>query len=329
MRYLYDESNNPVGFGMQYPTETKWENYYFAKNVQGDIVAIYRYDYDASTQKPYGTLIATYQYDPWGNPQGIKDASGKTIAQTANHVATYNPFRYRGYRYDGDTGLYYLQSRYYDPMTCRFVNADRYASTGQGLAGCNMFAYCNNNPVICKDSEGTLARTALVNDGGSSTSGGRTSPDSKSTTGALPDPKPTPSSSNKGNRVPVLVCLTIMSNGEIFLTHLIGETGTYDELRSKVRSEAMGMGLQVHHLIEKRFLAVDQIGKIFSSPNEMPCVILDRATHQIYTNDWRKAFAYGTNYAKVNYSEVVQFCRSEYSGCGGGSWLQFLSEWIK
>ena len=70
MRYLYDESNNPVGFGMQYPTETKWENYYFAKNVQGDIVAIYRYDYDASTQKPYGTLIATYQYDPWGNPRG-------------------------------------------------------------------------------------------------------------------------------------------------------------------------------------------------------------------------------------------------------------------
>ena len=67
MRYLYDESNNPVGFGMQYPTETKWENYYFAKNVQGDIVAIYRYDYNASTQKPYGTLIATYQYDPWGN----------------------------------------------------------------------------------------------------------------------------------------------------------------------------------------------------------------------------------------------------------------------
>ncbi|MFR8333901.1 MAG: RHS repeat-associated core domain-containing protein [Oscillospiraceae bacterium] len=42
-------------------------------------------------------------------------------------MATYNPFRYRGYRYDGDTGLYYLQSRYYDPMTCRFVNADRYA----------------------------------------------------------------------------------------------------------------------------------------------------------------------------------------------------------
>ena len=67
MRYLYDESNNPVGFGMQYPAETGWQNYYFAKNVQGDIVAIYRYDYNASTNSPYGTLIATYEYDPWGN----------------------------------------------------------------------------------------------------------------------------------------------------------------------------------------------------------------------------------------------------------------------
>ena len=161
MRYLYDESNNPIGFGMQYPAETGWQNYYFAKNVQGDIIAIYRYDYDASTQKPYGTLIATYQYDPWGNPQGIKDASGKTIAQTANHVATYNPFRYRGYRYDVDTGLYYLQSRYYDPMTCRFVNADRYASTGIGTIGINMFAYCNNNPTNWVDYMGEVV---LVDD---------------------------------------------------------------------------------------------------------------------------------------------------------------------
>jgi len=172
MRYLYDESNNPVGFGMQYPTETKWENYYFAKNVQGDIVAIYRYDYNASTQKPYGTLIATYQYDPWGKPQGIKDASGKAIAQTANHVATYNPFRYRGYRYDGDTGLYYLQSRYYDPMTCRFVNADKYASTGQGQLGHNMYAYCNNNAIRYDDQTGERMSGpgySLVNDGGSTT----------------------------------------------------------------------------------------------------------------------------------------------------------------
>ena len=161
LRYLYDESNNPVGFGMQYPTESKWENYYFAKNVQGDVIAIYRYDYNATTQKPYGTLIATYEYDPWGKPQGIQDASGKRIEQTTNCVATYNPFRYRGYRYDVDTGLYYLQSRYYDPEICRFVNADQYASTGQGIVGHNMYAYCGCNPIVRTDNGGDCFFTAL------------------------------------------------------------------------------------------------------------------------------------------------------------------------
>ena len=59
--------------------------------------------------------------------------------------ARYNPFRYRGYYYDTDLDMYYLQSRYYDPNTCRFINADGYVSTSQGLTGYNMFAYCNNN----------------------------------------------------------------------------------------------------------------------------------------------------------------------------------------
>ena len=62
--------------------------------------------------------------------------------------------RYRGYVYYNETGLYYLQSRYYDPITCRFINADGYVSTGAGLNGFNMFAYCNNNPVMCFDSSG-------------------------------------------------------------------------------------------------------------------------------------------------------------------------------
>ena len=63
--------------------------------------------------------------------------------------------RYRSYYYDIDSGLYYLQSRYYDPELGRFLNADSYASTGQGLLGCNMFAYCRNNPISRKDASGT------------------------------------------------------------------------------------------------------------------------------------------------------------------------------
>ena len=63
-------------------------------------------------------------------------------------------FCHQGYYLSQDTGFYYLLSRYYDPTTCRFINADSYASTGQGIIGHNMFAYCNNNPVMRIDVDG-------------------------------------------------------------------------------------------------------------------------------------------------------------------------------
>ena len=165
MRYLLDENNSPIGFGMQYPSYASnyWENYYFAKNLQGDVIALYRSDYNSSTGAYYATLIVTYAYDPWGNPTGIYNANGTSIAQNIAHVAAYNPFRYRGYRYDADTGFYYLQSRYYDPTICRFINADGYASTGQGILGFNMFAYCGNNPAINTDPSGKFFANILIN----------------------------------------------------------------------------------------------------------------------------------------------------------------------
>ena len=87
--------------------------------------------------------------DAWGN---ILSANGTM----ADSLGTLNPLRYRSYVYDHETGLYYLQSRYYDPELGRFINADVYASTGQGLIGNNMFAYCNNDPVGYLDSTGHL-----------------------------------------------------------------------------------------------------------------------------------------------------------------------------
>lgn len=69
-------------------------------------------------------------------------------------MASINPLRYRGYYYDQETGLYFLMSRYYDPAICRFINADSFASTGQGILGYNMFAYCLNNPVNWEDLTG-------------------------------------------------------------------------------------------------------------------------------------------------------------------------------
>ncbi len=81
-----------------------------------------------------------------------------------NTTATKNPFKYRGYYYDVNLGLYYLQSRYYDQNTGRFINADGYVSTGQGLTGYNMFAYCGNNPVMRADpnGEGWILAIALI-----------------------------------------------------------------------------------------------------------------------------------------------------------------------
>ena len=71
-----------------------------------------------------------------------------------DNLGTLNPLRYRGYYYDSDTNLYYVKSRYYDPEICRWINADSKANTGQGIIGCNMFAYCLNNPTNYIDLSG-------------------------------------------------------------------------------------------------------------------------------------------------------------------------------
>ena len=95
-----------------------------------------------------GQQVAYYSYsDAWGNHTAY-------VTTTAIEGAQYNPFRYRGYYYDTDLGMYYLQSRYYDAKICRFINADGYVSTGQGILGNNMFAYCGNNPVMRVDPTG-------------------------------------------------------------------------------------------------------------------------------------------------------------------------------
>ena len=80
----------------------------------------------------------------------------------ASTLGKYNPFRYRSYVYDEETKLYYLQSRYYNPTIGRFISADAFVSTGQGVLGYNMFAYCNNNPVMGYDPSGEIAISTLI-----------------------------------------------------------------------------------------------------------------------------------------------------------------------
>ncbi len=136
--YYYDASGAPVAFSMQGTPVL----YFYRKNLQGDVTGVYK----GST----GALLVSYVYDAWGKVTAT-DEAGTT--ESAN-VLTYNPYLYRGYRYDSETGLYYLNSRYYDPETGRFINADGFVSTGQGILGNNMFAYCLNNPISLLDKDG-------------------------------------------------------------------------------------------------------------------------------------------------------------------------------
>ena len=126
--FFYDANGTP------YALKYNGTVYYYVTNLQGDVVQIV----DSS-----GNSVANYEYDPYG----------KVISATGT-LAEVNPIRYRGYYYDHETGLYYLQSRYYDPAIARFIGADSFISTGQGIIGNNMFAYCGNNPVIRADNGG-------------------------------------------------------------------------------------------------------------------------------------------------------------------------------
>jgi len=112
--------------------------YFYASNLQGDIVAIL----DSN-----GNPVVEYTYDAWGKILTITGSMASTLG-------VLNPLRYRGYVYDNESGLYYLQSRYYDPAIGRFINADAFVSTGQGILGHNMFAYCNNEPINRVDYTG-------------------------------------------------------------------------------------------------------------------------------------------------------------------------------
>lgn len=141
--YYYDTDGSVVSMSVGEDT------YFFIRNLQGDITKII--DSDRNT-------VATYTYDAWG----------KILTESEDSsVEGLNPFRYRGYVYDNETELYYLQSRYYDPKTGRFINADDsdYTDTDSGSPlSTNMFAYCENNAVNLVDYFGEDAALLFKKD---------------------------------------------------------------------------------------------------------------------------------------------------------------------
>ena len=137
-KYFLYNSQGVVGFVLNGTT------YMFRKNFFGDVTAIYR----------GATKVAEYAYDAWGNC---------TIVSDTNGIGTANPFRYRSYYWDNDLQLYYLMSRYYDPQTGRFLNADglEYLDP-ETLGGLNLYAYCGNNPVMGIDPSGNFILSTAV-----------------------------------------------------------------------------------------------------------------------------------------------------------------------
>lgn len=135
--YFYDSDGNPSG--IRYKNGSTFTDYYYVCNWRGDVVEIYN---------SAGVLVASYDYNAWG-----VTTTHSTDADTQD-IADLNPLRYRGYYYDSETSMYYLKSRYYDPATKRFLNADVVAAVNDNVLSNNFFPYCFNNPVIYEDSSG-------------------------------------------------------------------------------------------------------------------------------------------------------------------------------
>lgn len=129
--FKYDDNRNINGVNIN------GVDYYYLKSLQGDVDKIVDKD---------GNIVVGYIYDPWGKIISI-------TGDLANTIGAINPIRYRGYYYDNETELYYLQSRYYNPDTCRFINADDFCFIDDNV---NMFSYCCNNPIKYIDKNGYL-----------------------------------------------------------------------------------------------------------------------------------------------------------------------------
>ena len=136
MRFTYNTLGIPVAL---------WYNgseYYYVRNLQNDIIGLI----DST-----GEWVVEYSYDAWGKILNISGSLAATVGQN-------NPLRYRGYYYDNETGLYYVSSRYYHPELGRWISADTtdILDVQRDLYDKNLYAYCDNNPVMRKDIGGTF-----------------------------------------------------------------------------------------------------------------------------------------------------------------------------
>ena len=144
VQFVYDTQGKPFMLRLNGKTD-----YFYLYNGLGDVTGLV----DSSNQ-----VVVRYQYNSWGKVTSTQDTSGVSLA-------TLNPFRYRKYVHDPETGLYCLGSRYYDPEVGRFVNADDPSTIfakPQELYSKNLYVYCDNNPIIRKDVQGYFPIPCIV-----------------------------------------------------------------------------------------------------------------------------------------------------------------------
>ena len=144
VQFVYDTQGKPFMLRLNGKMD-----YFYLYNGLGDVTGLV----DSSNQ-----VVVRYQYNSWGKVTSTQDTSGVSLA-------TLNPFRYRKYVHDPETGLYCLGSRYYDPEVGRFVNADDPSTIfakPQELYSKNLYVYCDNNPIIRKDVQGYFPIPCIV-----------------------------------------------------------------------------------------------------------------------------------------------------------------------
>ena len=152
--FFYDTQGKPLA--VIYRQNGDGLSYYYLTNQQGDVTKLYKPVPVSGSTKVNMVEIATYSYDPWGKAT-VTVNTGSQITSNDRTLASINPLRYRGYYQDVETGFYYLQSRYYDPVIGRFINADlpEYAAlSATDITGTNLFAYCKNDPINHADEDG-------------------------------------------------------------------------------------------------------------------------------------------------------------------------------
>lgn len=271
---------------------------YAVTNTRGDVIEL---------RSGSGAVNTVYTYDSWGKLVSVTNASGTALAST--NLGVQNSIRYRGYVYDTETGLYYLQSRYYDPETGRFLNADDVDLIGfnESILSYNAYSYCENDPINENDTMGYSIETVL---------------DVASIGWSVYELFKAPTWVNFGNLVwdiaatfiPFAPGSYVKKAGKVYLK-IADKADDFKDIKSLTLGTYKGLkklfkkidGIEVHHIIEKRFSKLFDVGG-----NYFLSVPIHKGLHKTITKRWRNVCKYGTNYNNITMKQMKSYIRAVY-----------------